>query len=510
MQRVFSTMTLPREKGRTPWRTCLPALGTGKHSAYVAMLWLACFAMTLQAATGLPAASQQFTTKDIVTRTAQQLPQCLDYCVVGVCTHIQITFPPPGIKVILSPKIEHYLPEFVVQSYKETGEEPWWEWSRIFGTAEKEAQSAIMRLMGGGMGLVGGHDVVEVEYQNADRETFFKEADVIGHPLALLPKILRKNGSMASSTDMGGDLGAVAQQGSNGTMQSGDYWCDWENETCDDGFTATESCGPDCHDDDITLDQAFDMGAAEAGNYLKSFGAGNGLFMNERLTRMFNVVDAVDDVASMFETVTELADLVSQMQQITNAVGVGSGVEFRIEDLLCDTPILPFVPYYLSSLDSFFWRNGWPITDLEKATEALNPFSSEAVMSAEPDPVTGLKHEWGNLYPRAGFLQQYHDKKAASVMAARAVDVAVEKDGYRVRFPPPRTGRWFEGKWSELHPKPDRECHSTIAYGMDAIDSSQETQAGHYAWTYWRQYDCCMNQTGIYVTTVPMPKTCIL
>ncbi len=464
-----------------------------------------------QAALGLPDADKQFTTLDIVQRTAQQIPDCIDYCVVGMCVHLQFTFPPPGVKVLLSPKIEHYLPDFVVQSYKEVAEEPWMEWSKVFGAAEKEAQSSIMQLMGGGLGLVGGHDVGEGEYAHGDRETFFKESDVIGHPLTLLPKIMRKNGSMKASTEMDGNLGSVAQQGSNGTMESGDQWCNWEEGWCDDGFTDEgSSCGPDCHDNDITVDQAYHEGEMAADDYLDNFGSGSGLFMNTDLTRIFNVVDSVNEVTEQFETVNELMEMVDQISQITDAVGVGAGAEFRIEDILCDTPVLPFVPYYLSAMDSFFWRNGWPLTDIEKAVHVLNPFSSEAIKSEENDPLLPLPHEWGNLYPRHGFLQQYHDKKAASVMAARAVDVAVEAGGHRIRFSPPRTGRWTDGKWSELHPDPGKACHSTVAYDMDVVDSSSETEAGHYAWSYWRKYDCCMNQTGVFVEVIPLPKSCVI
>lgn len=464
----------------------------------------------------LPDTDKQFTTLDIVETTAKQIPDCIDYCVTGACIHVQYLFP-AGIKVIISPKVEHYLPDYLVQVYKEPEEEPYKEWSKVFGPAKKSIMSDLLALMGGAAIGAGGHDVSDLEYQHGDRETFYKEADVIGHPLTLLPKILSKDGSLSAATSMGGDLGAAAQLGSNGTIEAGDFWCDWENGTCDDGFTENEEgCGPDCHDDDITVEQAFEIGAEGAAEYLSNFGDLSGVFLDPRITRVFNVVDAVEEVTQAFETVNELMEVVDQIQQLSDAVGgIGVGVsgEFRIDDILCDTPLLPFVPYYLSSIDSFFWRNGWPLTDIEHAEDVLNPLSDERVS-------LGLD-EWGNLFPRHGFLHQYHDRKASATIAARAVDVTVDDSSYRIRIPPPARPdsgdwegkwdhRWTAGKWSEMHPNPSSECHTSVAYGGDAVDSGGRVEGGSYAWTFWRKYECCLQTSGSYVETVDIPESCVL
>ncbi len=464
----------------------------------------------------LPDPDERFNTIDIVRRTAEQLPACIEYCVIGACIHLEYLFP-YGVNVVVSPRIQHYIPDLLVQAYKEPGEEPWDEWGRIFGSAKQSVMESIVDLMGaGGLG-VGGRDVPTEEYNNGDRETFFKEVDVIGHPLALLPKIMNNEGEITPATEADGEVGDAATQGSNGAIEGG-YWCDWDAGTCDDGVTENEEgCGPDCHDDDITVDEAYHEGEEGAGEYLENYGDAS-MYDDPRITRIFNVNDTASETAEMFEQVTEIMDMVDNMQAITDAdvfggFGIGVTGEFKIEEYMCDTPVFPFMPYYMSTMDTFFWRNGWPITDIEFVADVLNPFSPEAVKTDG--------HEWGNVYPRHGFLQQYHDKKAAAVMAARAVDVAVEKNSYRIRIPPPAepsTGdweaswqnKWTEGKWSELHPEPKKECHASVAYGGDAVDSGGKVGAGHYACTFWRQYDCCMQKGGIYALTVPIEKVCVV
>ncbi|WP_020406869.1 TraU family protein [Hahella ganghwensis] len=452
---------------------------------------------------GLPT-SDQFTTFDIVEITGQQIPDCMDYCFVGVCVHWQFAFP-AGINIILSPKIRHYLPEYIVQTHPEVGEEPWWEWSKVFAPAEKEAQSLLVSLMG--VDFSGGHEVVDVEYDSQDRETLFKEASVIGHPLSLLPKILTTNGEFRPVSSLSGELGDVGLQGSNNSDDSGDIWCNWEEEYCDDG--------PDTGtDQDLTLEEAFDKGSDAAIEYIQNFGVQQ-LIADPRITRLFNVVDAANSTRDQFESIIELADLLEDIQSVADSVTVGVGIngELKTERLLCDTPIYPFVPYYLSTMDSFFWRNGWPITDIEHAVDVLNPFTSEAVKKDS--------HEWGPLFPRHGFLQTYHDYKTAGVMAARAVDVAVEEGGYRIRIPPSElpssdeyralfSPRWTGGKWSEVYPDPSDQCYSSVAYKGDVIDSGGTIGDGKNAWTFWRQYECCMNFEGNYVETVNIDDICLL
>lgn len=91
-------------------------------------------------------------------------PDCLDYRVVGVCYWLFCTnF---GCSVRTSPKIRHYVPDAVVSSYANTGENPWQD-VRALSPANATAQ-------GGGDGTSG------ISQENELSK--FKNADVIGHP----------------------------------------------------------------------------------------------------------------------------------------------------------------------------------------------------------------------------------------------------------------------------------------------------------------------------------------
>ena len=111
---------------------------------------------------GLPAASMALNTADITASTAS--PDCLNYRVVGICYWLFCT--PFGCKVRTSTKVRHYIPDAVVSSYANTGENPWRD-IRALSLANPTAQS-------GGVNTAGNsHDSPAL---------CFKNADVIGHP----------------------------------------------------------------------------------------------------------------------------------------------------------------------------------------------------------------------------------------------------------------------------------------------------------------------------------------
>lgn len=89
-------------------------------------------------------------------------PQCLDYKVVGICYWLRCT--PFGCKVKTSAKVKHFIPELVVSSYTNTGENPWLEIAPL-SAPNASAQG-------------GGNDHSSRKY-SSER---FKNADAIGHP----------------------------------------------------------------------------------------------------------------------------------------------------------------------------------------------------------------------------------------------------------------------------------------------------------------------------------------
>jgi integrating conjugative element protein (TIGR03756 family) len=91
-------------------------------------------------------------------------PDCLEYRVVGICYWLYCSS--GGCSVRTSVKARHYVPDAVVASYSNTGENPWLE-VRAMSLPNASAQ-------GGGDGTTN-HD----HENNLAR---FKQADVVGHP----------------------------------------------------------------------------------------------------------------------------------------------------------------------------------------------------------------------------------------------------------------------------------------------------------------------------------------
>lgn len=99
------------------------------------------------------------------TITASVLsPDCLEYRVAGICYWLFCT--PFGCSVRTSVKVRHYIPDAVVSSYSNTGENPWLE-VRALSLPNTTAQA-------------GGDGTTNLEHEN--NLSKFKNADVIGHP----------------------------------------------------------------------------------------------------------------------------------------------------------------------------------------------------------------------------------------------------------------------------------------------------------------------------------------
>jgi len=115
---------------------------------------------TILLTTGAP--SFALNTATIASSTLS--PDCLEYRVVGICYWLLCTT--FGCSVETSVKVRHYVPDAVVSSYSNTGENPWLE-VRAMSMPNASAQ-------GGGDGTTA-HD-------NENNLARFKHADVVGHP----------------------------------------------------------------------------------------------------------------------------------------------------------------------------------------------------------------------------------------------------------------------------------------------------------------------------------------
>ncbi|ERI26690.1 TraU domain protein [Burkholderia cenocepacia BC7] len=91
-------------------------------------------------------------------------PDCLEYRVTGICYWLYCTW--TGCTVRTSVKVRHYIPDAVVSSYSNTGENPWVE-VRAMILPNPTAKA-------------GGDGTTNEDHENNLAK--FKNADVIGHP----------------------------------------------------------------------------------------------------------------------------------------------------------------------------------------------------------------------------------------------------------------------------------------------------------------------------------------
>lgn len=102
---------------------------------------------------------------DTATIAASTLsPSCLEYRVEGICYWLHCSL--GGCRVRTSVKVRHYVPDAVVSSYSNTGENPWFE-VRVMSMPNPTA-------------LAGGDGTTN--QGNENNLAKFKNADVIGHP----------------------------------------------------------------------------------------------------------------------------------------------------------------------------------------------------------------------------------------------------------------------------------------------------------------------------------------
>lgn len=101
----------------------------------------------------------------------------------------------------------------------------------------------------------------------------------------------------------------------------------------------------------------------------------------------------------------------------------------------CRSAATPFVPYFLSTLDSLAWRTGMPES---LYPEALVPGQREVGSQA-------AANMWGNVYPRSGFVTQVDDDKAGALVAQRVADIITRTGQPHVYQP--LMGQRSEGYW---------------------------------------------------------------
>lgn len=117
------------------------------------------------------------TTEEIVARS--QSTDCLDWKISGICIWLRCSI--FGCQVVTTPRISHYLPDFVVSSYAQTGQSPW---PVVEQSLFDPTTDLVSSLSGGSITGTGTSRLLQDELK-------FHEVDVIGSPVTRVPGVKR-------------------------------------------------------------------------------------------------------------------------------------------------------------------------------------------------------------------------------------------------------------------------------------------------------------------------------
>ena len=326
-----------------------------------------------------------YDTVDLIQRTAKALPQCLHYCLLGF--EIRIRYTGYTVEVYLVPRVEHYLAALHVMTADRFPKEAYTEWAALVGEIQKRLLDALARTVPpqlGGQPLVesSGGQTRQEEY-GFHQATNFKEAEIMGHPVAYLSVLLDQNGHLnhPGGTGGGGGDGGGSSGGINGALPFIHQWTQWA-APC---FTNPNSCG------------------------------GPPGFPVPLIVDRFKIEDYTDAIIEAVKASgVDFPNIARRLREVGNALAdqMGAGGGVKIDRLLCRNDVEYFYPYYLSGVDALFWRSGAPITDFGHLATIANPFSSDRIGRAP--------EIWSHIYPRHGFANNDHPGRTAPVLAYRS------------------------------------------------------------------------------------------
>ena len=411
-----------------------------------------------------------YNTVDLIQRTVRGLPQCIQYCLLGF--EIRIRYTGYTVEVYLVPRVEHYLAALHVMTADRFPQEAYTEWAESVGEIQKRLLDALARTLPplfGGQPLVesSGGQTRQQEY-GFHQATQFKEAEIIGHPVAYLSVLLDQNGHLnppgGGGTDGGSGSSSSGTDGnsgggnsrSNGALSFIDPWQQWAARCFSD---PNQCAGPP----EFPVQLIFDRFK------IQDYAA--------------TLIDAIKVVGFDFPKIAQ------QLREIGDALadhqGIGGGL--KIDRLLCRNDVVYFYPYYLSGLDALFWRSGAPITDVRHLDTLVNPFSQDRIGRAP--------EIWSHIYPRHGFVNNDHPGRVAPVLAYRSAHLVGDAT---VTLRPKRTTDYAHGHWQNLAPQPTLYCAANIADLPTPIDPE-----GGYGHNIWPRFECPLSDIGTRVGFIP-------
>lgn len=440
------------------------------------------------------------TTSEILESGVNGIPGCINYCLVGVCAHLIINF--PDIEVRISPRVQHNNPDFVVSTFRDHEQQPWDEWRQVFGPVEHDIADGIFSVISGDEGT-RGYGSYQEEHRRYTEMSPYKEADIVGNPLAFLPLLLT-----------GGSISNQVPDSVSGAVG-----------------------GHDTHDNLNEIEEA----AAAASEEISTQGW-QAVYIDNEILDVFSYTDNVENIGNSVNGVSEAMDYLQTMQDVVSNDSFGTGASWGGASIVCPNSVIPFAPYYISAFDTFSWRIPWAdgIFHFGDIAEGMVPLMADRpvigthVGFGSPGDVSLGAGTWGALYPRTGFVQNSHDGKVASVIAQRALDLVLAEDGdddtgyvgalYSPGFPHQvdyevlsyrfRAQGVVGGVWQKIFPKPSYTCTNNLYRDMTLADlerdeSAPTSEEQRYMWGFWRRYDCCLNREGEFIADVRFDEICI-
>ena len=416
----------------------------------------------------------RYQTGQLIGSTIQALPKCIQYCLLGI--EIRIRYTGYTVEVYFVPRVEHHMAALHVMASDRFPKEAYIEWAALVGRIQEELLNKMAQVVPPALGLPpvsesSGGRTRQGQY-GRQHSTNFKEAEIMGHPVAVLPALVDKNGDMTADTYTRGETGGAGSYGYGGSGGSGGSGGGSGGSGQDaDGF--------------ITAWTQWASGCFLEPNQC----SGGPLFPVNIISRYFQIQDYIHQIYAMANAVLNFKELAKELRAISTKIAdnAGGGGGVKIDRLLCPNDVRYFYPYYLSGPDALFWRSGWPVTDVQHSTTLLNPFSTDRI---------GKDIEtWGHVYPRHGFINHDHPGRVAVVAAARSASLVADGN---VPLRPKLTSAYAHGDWQNLSPEPTAYCAANIADLPTPIDPE-----GGYAHNIWPRFECPLSEIGIFVAFIP-------
>lgn len=143
--------------------------------------------------------SGSINTSQIISRTSAAYLNCADYSIVGVCFWLKCGW--SGCKIRESVMVRHYVPDIVVQTYRDAEDPPWTETRALMTAAQSDHDGSliatILSTMGSGLNELGGGGGTENKAASHSNMTFTL-TDSWGHPMLAMTSILSQFGYVCS------------------------------------------------------------------------------------------------------------------------------------------------------------------------------------------------------------------------------------------------------------------------------------------------------------------------